>query len=544
MLSWKRRRSIAITAMMNLALAIGLIAPRLRSDYFPVIDTGFIRVTLREPSGTRLADTEKTVARFESLVGRDFGVDVQTIVSEIGVSTDDSAGFTPNAGPMDAVLKIQLKEKRERSTARIVRALRSHVAADARFQNVAVSYDSGTTIVPAIDSAASAAIDVKIQGSSLSQSHRIAESIQNRIAKIAGVVDSRIVQRLDYPAYFVDVDRAKAARAGIDPDEIVDNMFVDLDSSRSFNSNLSFYDYSKRRRSPIGVRIVGEESKGIVSWLNHPIIDRKTRRSIPIRGMAAINRGMMAVELDHSNLRPTVDLTTGVEGRDLSSVAAEVSRAIGEIGVPDGAGKWIPRDPSARKNQKMLIAGATIELKGRSSALDSAKRSLGVAAILTLICIYMVIAMIYRSYLVPLAIVAAAATGSIGATILLYLTDTAIDAQSLFGSIVMFGITASQALLLIDCAEGSRFRRGLEPFDAIKRAFAERGGTVVVAAFASILSALPFALAPGRGSEALTSLGRTIVGFGLTGIVGVMFVAPAVYALTIRNRAVGSPSSG
>ncbi len=190
MLLWKRRRSIAITAMMNLALAIGLIAPRLRSDYFPVIDTGFIRVTLREPSGTRLADTEKTVARFESLVGRDFGVDVQTVVSEIGVSTDDSAGFTPNAGPMDAVLKIQLKEKRERSTARIVRALRSHVAADARFQNVAVSYDSGTTIVPAIDSAASAAIDVKIQGSSLSQSHRIAESIQNRIAKIAGV-DSR-----------------------------------------------------------------------------------------------------------------------------------------------------------------------------------------------------------------------------------------------------------------------------------------------------------------------------------------------------------------
>ena len=152
--------------------------------------------------------------------------------------------------------------------------------------------------------------------------------------------------------------------------------------------------------------------------------------------------------------------------------------------------------------------------------------------------------MIYRSYLVPLAIVAAAATGTIGATILLYLTDTAIDAQSLFGSIVMFGITASQALLLIDCAEGSRFRRGLEPFDAIKRAFGERGGTVVVAAFASILSALPFALAPGRGSEALTSLGRTIVGFGLTGVVGVMFVAPAVYALTIRNRAVGSPSSG
>ena len=53
----------------------------------------------------------------------------------------------------------------------------------------------------------------------------------------------------------------------------------------------------------------------------------------------------------------------------------------------------------------------------------------------------MVIAMIYRSYLVPLAIVAAAATGSIGATILLYLTDTAIDAQSLFGSIVIYSCT-------------------------------------------------------------------------------------------------------
>lgn len=544
MFSWKWRRSIAITAMMNLALAIGLIAPRLRSEFFPVIDTGFISATLRAPSGTKLADTEKTVARFESLVGRDFGADVQTIVSEIGVSTDDSAGYTSNAGPMDAVLKIQLKENRKRSTARIVRDLRSHVAADARFQNIEVSYDFGTTLVPAIDSAASAAIDVKIEGSSTTLSRRIAETIQNRIAKIAGVVDSRIVQRIDYPTYFVDVDRAKAALAGIDPKEIVDNMFVDLDSSRSFESNLSFYDYSSRRRTPIGVRIGGEETKGIVSWLNYPVIDRKTRRSIPIRGMVSIMRGATAVELDHSNLRSTVDLTTGVEGRDLSEVVAEVSSAIGEIGVPDGAGKWIPRDLSAGKNQKSLISGATIELKGRSSAIDSAKRSLGVSAILTLICICMIVAMIYRSYIVPLAIVAAAATGLIGATILLYLTDTAIDAQSLFGMIVMFGITASQALLLIDCAEGSRVRRGLVPFDAIKRAFTERGGTVVVASFASILSALPFALAPGRGSEALTSLGRTIVGFGLTGVVGVIFVAPAVYALTIRNRAGASTSRG
>ena len=105
--------------LLTVGLAVGtliavvlLLGTQLRREFFPEVDAGAFEMYVRAPSGTRIEETEKTIAEVEKFVRKSIGEDLQLIISELGVNSDWSAAYTPNAGPMDAVIKIQLGEER------------------------------------------------------------------------------------------------------------------------------------------------------------------------------------------------------------------------------------------------------------------------------------------------------------------------------------------------------------------------------------------------------------------------------------------------
>ena len=107
-----------------------VLGPRLRREFFPEVDSGAFEIYARPPSGTRIEETEKTIARVEQFVREQVGDDLQLIISELGVVADLSAAYTPNAGPMDAVVKVQLKHEREHSAQEYVHKLRTGLTGD------------------------------------------------------------------------------------------------------------------------------------------------------------------------------------------------------------------------------------------------------------------------------------------------------------------------------------------------------------------------------------------------------------------------------
>ena len=243
------------------------IGPVLRREFFPEVDAGSFEIYVRGPSGTRLEITERRLAEVEKFVKEKVGHDLQLIVSEIGLTADWSAAFTPNAGPMDAVVKVQLHEHRSRSAQECVSLLREGFAEDNRFYGLEFAFDAGGMIRSAMNEGKSSPINVRITGKDLEKARLLAEKILADVKQVDGVVDARILQRLDYPQYVVEVDRAKAADLGLTQMDVMQNVVAALNSSVQFNKRNFWIDPVSHNQYYVGVQYPEEDIKSLERFL-------------------------------------------------------------------------------------------------------------------------------------------------------------------------------------------------------------------------------------------------------------------------------------
>ena len=213
------------------------------------------------------------------MVHEKLGKDVELVISEIGVVADWSAAYTPNSGPMDAVMKVQMTENRKQSAQQAVETLRETFANSKDFSDLEFSFDAGGMIRAAMNAGKSTPLNVRITGRDLDRPHRIAENVKAEVAKVNGVVDLRIVHRLDYPEYIVDVDRAKAADLGLTQKDVMENLVAALNSSIQFNKKISgstpLHTTNTTSASPIRKRILRISAR---SWTCRSTALRKRGR--------------------------------------------------------------------------------------------------------------------------------------------------------------------------------------------------------------------------------------------------------------------------
>jgi multidrug efflux pump subunit AcrB len=142
---------VVLIAVGLFAATLGGLGTRLRREFFPEVDSGAFEMYARAASGTRIEETEKRIAKVEEFLRKDIGEDLQIIISELGVVADLSAAYTPNAGPMDAVIKVQLKQEREHSAQEYVERLRKGLARNPRFNDLEFAFDAGGMIRSAMN---------------------------------------------------------------------------------------------------------------------------------------------------------------------------------------------------------------------------------------------------------------------------------------------------------------------------------------------------------------------------------------------------------
>src|SRR3954471_141654 len=148
---------------------------------------------VRAPSGTRIERTEERVAQVEGFLKRTIPAhDLELFVSEIGVNADWSAAYTPNSGPMDAVIKVQLSEHRSRSAQEYVHLVRTGLAKDPRFRGMDFGFDAGGLVRGAMNEGKSTPINIRVTGKNQRTARATAEQIRARVVRIDGVVDARI----------------------------------------------------------------------------------------------------------------------------------------------------------------------------------------------------------------------------------------------------------------------------------------------------------------------------------------------------------------
>jgi len=560
---------VIVGAYLALGLTLLLIFP-LRREFFPQVDSGSFEMTVRAPSGTKLEETNLRVADVEKFIRQQIPPEeLKIIVSEIGITPDISSAYTQNQAKMDAIIRVQLTEERTQGSYEYADILRKAVAKEPRFADLEFAFNAGGLIRGALNQGQATPINVRVTGKKLEESHEIADRIRRKVALIDGVVDARILQRLDYPEYVIDVDRAKAADLGLSQKEVMENVISAFNSSIQFNKKIFWIDSQNGNQYFVGVQYPLASIESLESLLNVPItginqakLNRRVRQQefptltptldardggtappVLLSSLVNLHRSSIPTEVTHLNIRPSIDLNIGVHGRALGHVAADVYKAIdGRFGVVkkgqssggDEAGTtWDAFDPTTGDHQ--LLKGTNIVLSGEYARMTQTFRDLGIGLTLAIVLIYFLMVGLVRSYLVPLSIMLVVPLVLVGVLPMLYLTGTSINVQSLLGIIFIVGIQVSNTVLLTDVAQNLRKQERLTPLAAIRKAGELRVRPVIMTALAAFFAMIPTALALEKGSEANAPLGRAILGGLIIGTPGTLLVVPALYSLLIRG---------
>jgi multidrug efflux pump subunit AcrB len=517
-----------------LVVTIVFLWPMLRKEFFPEVDAGSFEMYVRAPSGLRIEETEKRIAAVEEFVRKVIDKDdLQLILSELGVTSDWSAAYTPNAGPMDAVVKIQLTGERKKSAQEYVAELRKELASHSEFSNLEFAFDAGGMVRSAMNEGKSTPISIRVTGKNQKTAHDIAASIRSAVVGIEGVVDARIIQRLDYPQYLIKVDRAKSAQLGLTQADVMKAIIAALNSSIQFDKHNFWIDPKSKNQYYVGISYLEKDITTIDTVLDIPITSPVQNRPVPMRNVVSVDRMQVPTEVTHYNIQPTIELTMGVHERDLGHVSDDVTKVLDRFGKSDNAGQWAAYDPA--RTEKTLLTGTKIVLSGEYLRMKDTFNSLGVGLCLASLLIYFLMVGLDRSFLVPLTVMLIVPLSLIGIMPMLCLTGSAVNVQSLLGFIFIVGIKVANSVLMTDYAQELRRHEGLSPTEAIRKAAGLRVRPITMTALAAFFAMIPGALALERGSEANAPLARTILGGLLAGEPATLFVLPVLYSLFIKD---------
>jgi multidrug efflux pump subunit AcrB len=254
-------------------------------------------------------------------------------------------------------------------------------------------------------------------------------------------------------------------------------------------------------------------------------------RAIPIRGdkstastrldmVSQIRRIQSPTEVDHYQLRRTIDIYVQPVGEDLGRIATAIDGITGKMKIPDGV---------------------IVQLRGLVQAMRQSFHSFFIGLTLSVVLLYLILVAQFKSFMDPILILTAVPPGLTGALLILYLTHTSMNVMSLMGLMILIGMTVSDSILIVEFtwrlrADGMSVRR------AVVTAARVRLRPVLMTSLATIIGLLPMALKLGEGSEAYAPLARAVVGGMSVSLMMTVIMVPAAYFVAYRKDDLRRPA--
>jgi len=511
-----RRRLLLASAGLAFAIALGLYL-FLGKELFPPIDAGQFTILIRAPSGTRIELSEDLASGVEAAVREIIPrEEINTIVTNTGVLYDWPAAYTPNAGPMDSFLNVQLSEAHHTSAQDYANRLRQILPQ--KFAGVSFAFDTGGLLSAALNYGLPSPIDVQVVGNSLEVGQNIAREVEARIRQVRGTADVRIQQKLDYPIFNIDVDRVKAAYLGLTQQDVVQNIVTALNSSVNFLPGF-WIDEKNGNHYFLGAQYPEELIRNVSTLEDIPLTDPSPGSSMPreptlVKNIAKITRGVSPLEVEHRSITRVTDVYANVSGRDIASVANDIEKRLDAIHVPPGY---------------------RVVMRGEVESMRESFTGLGFGLLMAIALVYLVMVAQFRSFLDPLIVLVTVPLGLPGTILMLLLTGTTVNIQSFIGTIFLVGIEVSNQVLLVDFAN-RLYAQGMSIYEAVVKASCIRIRPILMTAAATLAAMIPMTFRLGTGAEANVPLARAVVGGLLFSLLLTRFVVPGLYVVLKGSR--------
>lgn len=488
------------------------LAPLVGLAFFPRTDPGQFVMNLKMPSGTRIERTEKAVERVEIIVRRTVPArDLGVIVSNIGLAPGFAAMYSSNSGVHTAFVQVSLKDDHQGSSFDYMDRVRDSLATE--MPELETYFQAGGLLDAVLNLGMPAPIDVQVGGSNVEVSYAHAARLASRIRALPGISGVFIPQDVDYPSIHLDIDRTRAGQLGLDQREVVNNVLTALTSSGMIAP--TFWIDPKS----------GLDYLLTVQYPEDQIRNFGDLRAIPLRGahlaaatrldaVSTTRRALSPTEVDHYQLRRTIDVFVRPSGEALGATASAIQRIVEQNPPPKGL---------------------TVDLRGSVLGMWASFRSFSFGLVLSVILLYMILVAQFRSFMDPLLILLAVPPALSGVILTLVLTGTTLNVMSLMGVVMLVGIAVSNSILIVEFTRHLR-GEGMDVRSAVALACRVRLRPVLMTSLATIIGLLPMALKLGAGSESYAPLARAIIGGLAASVAWTVLLVPAAYFLYYRSR--------
>lgn len=499
---------------IGVAVILWLALPRMGSEVFPPAGDSVMQVRLRAATGTRIEKTEQLTLQALKVIQREAGN------GQIAITTDFVGVQPPSypintihlwtGGSQEAVIKFALKPEapvrgealRERLRAALTREL----------PGVRVGFEPGDIVGQVMGFGAPAPIEIAVQGPDIALSRTHAEKIRKELAKMGALRDLQYAQDLDYPTIDVNIDRMRAGQFHLTMSNVARSLVAATASSRFIEPNY-WKDPKSGNAFQIQVEIPYQRMASVDDIRNVPVMSGTVGRPV-LSDVAAIGPGKTFGTVERYNMQRVVSLTANLHEMTLGSAMDSLRAAIAHAGAP-------PK-------------GVKVQMRGQIPALSDAIESVSNGVLLALAAIYLLLAAYFQSFRIPLVVLLSAPAVLAGSVILLSITGTSLNVQSLLGAIMATGIASANAILVCSFAEAER-QEGLTPAEAIRRGARRRVRAVLMTATAMMAGMTPMALGLGEGGAQSAPLGRAVIGGLLAATFATLLVLPAFYSLLMRG---------
>jgi multidrug efflux pump subunit AcrB len=529
-----------------LAVALFLLT-QTGTELFPQVDSNQFTIYVRLPSGTRIERTEETIAEIEGALMDEMGQpdaeypkvekyadsNLRILISNIGVLMDWPAAYTPNTGPMDAFVLVQLKGKSGMPTTfDYVDRLRDKL--NARFPGVEFAFDTGGMMTAALNFGLPSPINVRVQGSNLFTGEEIAMHVQRIASSVPGATDVRIAQRMDYPQIDIQVDRVKAAQLGVTQEDVVKNVVTTVNSSINFDPAF-WIDENNGNHYFFGAQYAEEDIHSIETLKNVPITGKASVMPVALRNIADFGRKTGPAVVNHVNITRTIDVFANVErGYDVGRVAGEIEERLGASPILQSVRKETPRGVVYEVGGEYGGKGYSYSMSGEVETMRSSFKQFGQGLLIAVILVYLTMVAQLRSFGVPFVILLTIPLGFIGVGFVLWATRTNLSIPAFMGIIMMTGIVVEYSIILLDFAN-QRVEQGLSVREAVKEAAWIRLRPIMMTSLTTWLALIPMAIGF-AGGEANAPLARTIIGGVLAATALTLVVVPCLYVMFKREN--------
>ena len=498
------------------------------TDFFPATDVGILKLHFRAPSGTRIEESERIIAKAEERIRKIIpAAELDTINSNIGVPTYYNITFVPsdNAASMDTEILIALKPGHKPSA--LYRSRIREDFADA-FLGSTLYFQSADIVSQVLNFGLSAPVDVQIESRNSDLANTYAKQLQDKMRLIPGAKDVVIKQILDYPSLKIDVDRSRAAQLGLSERDASSSLLVALSSS-SLVAPSYYLNPENGVNYPVAVKVPIPKITSLDDLMQMPVTPPFTQLpqqagtveastmtyprppAQPLGNLATVHSVNTINQINHQNVQRILDVTANVEGMPLGSVVADIRSAIRSLGK-------LPKE-------------ININLRGQNEVMEESFTKLGLGMILAVALVYLLMVTLFQSWLDPLVIMVSVPGSMLGILWILALTGTSINVESLMGAIMAVGIAVSNSNLLVNFANDYRVEKATTPDEAALEAGKVRLRPVIMTALAMILGMLPMALGLSEAGAQNAPLGIAVIGGLIVSTLATLFIVPVIYAL-------------